>query len=101
MIHLLATQSAMMTSVTKALLATVLLLGWAVWAPVVNKDADYFHLKYRMWNAINAGSAAMAFFLLFLIPWFFVGFPFAMAIIGGVGSAYVVVRNKAVPAKFK
>ena len=93
--------AAVPVSLTKLILCTLILLLWAKWSTVVDKDAAYYRIRHRMWNAINLGAAAIAFTALFLIPIFVLGFILAALLVVGAAAAYFNVRNKAVPAKFR
>lgn len=90
-----------LTSITKSLLCALALLAWALWATVVDKDAEFYRLPRRMWNGIQLGSAGLAFLAVFLIPFFIAGYIFGLAAMIGAGSAYAIVRNKAVADKDK
>ena len=93
-----AVQSVMPTSVFKALLCVGLLLAWARWAAIVDKDAMYFNLPRRLWNAVHVGTVALGFLLIFFFPIFLVGYLICFFGIVGVATAYTVLRNKEVPA---
>ncbi len=99
MIHTLATDAIIPISLIKTLLAALTLWVWAAWAVLVNKDAGYFNQKQRMWNAAQLAAAAIGFLALFFIPIFIVGWVLALALMGGAGTAYAMVRNKAVAEK--
>lgn len=93
----IAFESAMMTSLLKILLTLALVLIWAKWATIVDKDAAYYYLPRQMWNLINMGGFVVSMVAILLIPFFLVGYVIAIGIIFGLGAYYVVTRNKAAP----
>ncbi|MDX1565099.1 MAG: ATPase, T2SS/T4P/T4SS family, partial [Phycisphaeraceae bacterium] len=92
-----AIQTVGLTSFLKPLVVVALLLVWARWATVVDKDAMYYFQNRRMWNTIQVVSALLAMVLIMLIPTFYLGLPLALIIIAFAGGAYVLVRNREVP----
>ncbi|QNN21120.1 Flp pilus assembly complex ATPase component TadA [Planctomycetales bacterium ZRK34] len=93
MTQFLAFEAVGFASVTKAVMAAVLLFGWARWATLVDKDALHFYIGRRLWNTIQCAAAGLAFAALFMIPMFLVGFILAVLILIGAVAAYVAVRN--------
>lgn len=94
----LAFDTVMPMSILKALLSAALVVGWARWATVVDKDAAYFHLNRRLWNAVQIACAAIAFALLLFVPYYIVGLPLAILVLAGYAFAYMKVRNAKLPA---
>lgn len=101
MIATLAADSVVPFSYVKVIFAALLLMGWGKWATVVDKDAMFYHQARRMWNGVQLGAGAAAFFLLFMIPMFIIGFVGAILVIGGAAAAYIVVRNGSVDDKHR
>ena len=93
MMQFLASQAAVPLSVTKIILCLLLLLGWAKWAIVVDKDADFFNLGRRLWNGAQVAAALLGFALILFIPFFIVGFVLGVAVIAGSAAGYIVYRN--------
>ena len=52
----------------KPILFLIFLGGWAWLATFMDKDAQYFFLKRRLWNGIQIGAAIFAFLLWLMIP---------------------------------
>ncbi|MBI1367823.1 MAG: hypothetical protein GC162_04130 [Planctomycetes bacterium] len=94
MMHTLAADAIVPMSITKVVLMTVLLFGWGKWAALVDKDAMFYYQGRRKWNAIQAGSGALAFLALVMIPFFIVGFLLCVCVLGGAAAAYIVTRNR-------
>jgi len=99
MMHLLAVDAVAPFSLIKVLFCLLLLLGWAKFAELVDKDALYFHQSRRLWNGIQIGCGVVGFGALLLLPIYIAGLIIALAAIGGGIGAYVFVRNQAVPEK--
>lgn len=79
----------------------LLFLPFLPWAWLVSskldKDARYFHLNVRLWNAIHlaAGTAALAAML--FVPIFWIGWPAGMAVLLAPILFYWQQRNEQVP----
>ena len=82
----------------KAILILIPFAGWA-WlvSSRLDKDARYFHLNFKMWNAIHMVAGIAALVAMLLIPFFFVGWPVGLLILAGPVLAYWYVRNQSVP----
>jgi len=93
--------AAVPTSIFKPILCFGLLLLWARWATIVDKDAMYFHQARRMWNGIQVGAASLGFLAIFFVPIFILGFLLGFLVMIGAATAYVLVRNKDVPENKK
>lgn len=88
-------------SLIKPILFLALAVGWGWAVSNLDKDAERFYLKRKLWNIGHILSASLAFGLLLLIPYFFVGFPLAVLILVGVSGGYVYYRNNEVPGPAK
>lgn len=97
MITTLAAEPVFLMSVIKPLFIAAMVIAWARWATFVDKDAEYFHLPRRMFNAINLAAGGVALLLWLVIPFFIVGLILFPAIVAGAGFAYSTMRNKKVP----
>ncbi|MBI1372917.1 MAG: hypothetical protein GC159_09170 [Phycisphaera sp.] len=93
--------AAVPTSILKPILCFGLLLLWARWATIVDKDAMFYHQKRRMWNAIQVASGGLGFIAVFFVPLFILGFILGLLVMVGAASAYVIIRNKDVPENKK
>ncbi len=80
------------------LLAVFVTWAWLVSAKL-EKDARYYKLPYRPWNAGWLASAVAALAAMVLVPIFWIGLPLGMMILAGPLYAYMLVRNRAVPEK--
>ncbi len=94
---LVAAQPVVLVSIAKPIIFMLVLMAWGRWATFLDKDADYFFLPRRMLNVVQIVAAVVAFGLWLLIPFFWIGLPLAVAILGGAGIAYVSFRNNKVP----
>ncbi len=84
-------------SLVKPLIGTAVLIGWARWATVCDKDSLYFNLNRRLWNAVQMAAAALGFAAILLIPYFIAGLFLALLVMVGGAAGYIYVRNQAVP----
>ncbi len=94
-------EPAFLMSLFKPILFLALVIGWGWVVSNLDKDAERFYLKRKLWNTGHLASAVLAFGLLLLIPFFFIGLPLAMMILAGVSFGYVYYRNNEVPAPAK
>ena len=102
MTHALASASPVfLMSPIKPVLFLALAIAWGYVVSNLDKDAQRFFLKRRLWNAGFLLSAVIAFGLTLLIPYFFIGLPLAVVILAGTFSGYVYYRNKEVPPAVK
>jgi general secretion pathway protein E len=102
MTHALATaEPVFLMSLFKPIVFLAVLIGWARVASTFDSDAGHYYLKRRLWNMAQLGSAAVAFGLWVLIPYFFVGLPLALLILSGVSAGYIYYRNNEVPPAAK
>jgi type II secretory ATPase GspE/PulE/Tfp pilus assembly ATPase PilB-like protein len=92
----LAVDVAVPFSLVKPVIGFLVLLAWAHWATVVDKDGMYLHQNRRMWNAVQLAAGMIGFAAILLIPLFFVGLLLSLLVMGGAAGAYVFVRNKVV-----
>jgi type II secretory ATPase GspE/PulE/Tfp pilus assembly ATPase PilB-like protein len=95
---LLATSSAFLVSFYKPLLLFVTFLPW-LWlvSSKLEKDALYFHLNRRLYNAIYMAAAVVALVAMLLVPVFWVGWPLGALILFAPVYAYWQIRNREVP----
>ncbi len=97
MVEVLGTMSVGLASVVKPVLCASLLLVWARWATIVDKDTLYYNLNRRIWNTVQVGAAAAGMAIVVFMPFFLVGFPLGLVIIGGAMGAYVLAHNREAP----
>jgi general secretion pathway protein E len=98
MTHAIATaEPVFLMSLFKPILFLALVVGWGWVVSNLDKDAERFYLKRKLWNIGHFASAVLAFGLLLLIPYFFIGLPLALMILAGVSAGYVYYRNNEVP----
>ncbi len=95
----LATESVILMSIAKPVFFVAVMIGWAKWVTVLDKDAAYFFLPRRMLNAANLIAGALGFVLWLLIPFFALGLLVFLTLAGGAGYAYMSIRNPKVPEK--
>jgi len=88
-------------SLFKPLVFLALVTGWGWVVTNLDSDAGRFYLKRRLWNLGHLLSAVLAFGLLLLIPYFFIGLLLALLILVGVSGGYVYYRNNEVPSAAK
>ena len=88
-------------SLFKPLVFLALATGWGWVVTNLDSDAGRFYLKRRLWNLGHLISAVLAFGLLLLIPYFFIGLLLALLILVGVSGGYVYYRNNEVPPAAK
>jgi type II secretory ATPase GspE/PulE/Tfp pilus assembly ATPase PilB-like protein len=81
----------------------LILAAFVPWAWLVSsrleKDARYYKLPYRHWNAGWLASAVAALAAMVFVPIFWIGWPIGLLILAGPLYAYMLVRNRAVPEK--
>lgn len=98
MTYVIATaEPVFLMSLFKPIVFVAVLIGWGRVASTFDTDAGHYFLKRRLWNLAQLGSAAVAFGLLLLIPYFFVGLLLALLIMSGVSVGYIYYRNNEVP----
>ncbi len=89
-------QSEFLVSLAKPLIALAVFTGWAVAAGHLDKDAEFFFYKRRLWSGVHVGAACLALLLLGVVPFFAAGLLLAMLILAGDLGMYVVLRNQKV-----
>lgn len=99
MISTLATESIILMSIAKPIFFTAVMIGWAKWATVLDKDAAYFFLPRRMLNAVTLAAGALGFLFWLLIPFYLLGFAVFGLLTFASGFAYMTIRNPKVPEK--
>jgi general secretion pathway protein E len=94
--------TAYLVSWWKMLLMLPPFFAWA-WliATKLDKDARYFHLNHRMWNAIHLGAGVAALAAMLFIPIFWLSWPVGVMILLGPVLVYWHIRNNAVPENQK
>lgn len=92
-------QSDFLVSVYKPVFAFALFAGWAAVAGHLDKDAEFFYYKRRLWSGVHMGAAALALLLLGVVPIFFLGLFLAFLVLAGSAAMYVILRNQVVQAK--
>ncbi len=85
----------------KPVLFLALAIGWGWVVSNLDKDAERFFLKRKLWNLVHLISAVVALGLVLLIPYFFIGLPLALAILVGTWFGYVYYHNSEVPPAAK
>ena len=80
-------------------IATVwlLFLAWVGAADWANRDLEDTGLKWQLWNPIIVGSFMGTMLLSWLIPWFWLNIFLLLAAAVAPVTAYIVLRNKAMP----
>jgi len=80
----------------KILACWLTFLSWVGTTDWVSTDCQTLKLNYLRWNPILFGSFMAAFVLVWLIPYFWVGFLLLLAAYIGPLATYIVIRNKSV-----
>ncbi len=85
-------------SLVKVLLPWFLFLAWVWTTDWVSRDVQTVKLKwnYLRWNPIVFGSFVAGFVLLWIIPYFWLGFPLLVISYAGPLVTYIVLRNSQV-----
>ncbi len=85
-------------SAVKVLLPWFVFLAWVWTTDWVSRDVQAVKLKwnYLKWNPIVFGSFMAGYVLLWLIPYFWLGFPLLLVSYGVPLGAYIVIRNSQV-----
>lgn len=97
MITTLAVEAVPVASLIKALVAFLTLIGWARWATILDKDAEFYYLNRRMLNGMTLGAGAFAFVLWMLIPLYAMGLVIFLVVVISAGVIYAMIRNPNVP----
>ena len=93
MTTLASADTAVLMSVFKPIVVTLVLGVWATIVGRIDKDLAQFFLPRRMWNLILILAGVLAFAIWLFIGSFWIGLPLALAIIVGSLVAYVQFRN--------
>jgi type II secretory ATPase GspE/PulE/Tfp pilus assembly ATPase PilB-like protein len=80
----------------KILLSWMLFLLWVRTTDWVSRDCLNLRLGYVRWNCTVFFSFLAAFLLLWILPWFWLGFPLLLIAFGGPLGWYVITRNSKV-----
>ena len=85
-------------SAVKVLLPWLVFLAWVWTTDWVSRDVQEMKLKwnYLRWNPIVFGSFLAGYVLLWIIPYFWLGFPLLLISYAGPLVAYIVLRNSQV-----
>ncbi len=85
-------------SAVKVLLPWLVFLAWAWTTDWVSRDVQAVKLKwnYLRWNPIVFGSFMAGYVLLWIIPYFWLGFPLLLISYAGPLATYIVLRNSQV-----
>ena len=85
-------------SVVKVLLPWLFFLAWVWTTDWVSRDVQEVKLKwnYLRWNPIVFGSFVAGYLLLWIIPYFWLGFPLLLISYAGPLATYIVLRNSQV-----
>jgi len=81
-------------SVAKIVASFVVFWLWLAMADWVNRDSLRLKLSYRFWNTLLFGSFFAAFLLMWIIPWFALGYTLLLLAAIAPPTTYVVLRNK-------
>ncbi len=90
-----------LVSIYKPILMLLVLAGWAWIVAKLDKDAMSLFLQRQMWNGLQIGAGALAFFLWIIIPYFWLGMILALLIAGGAIVGYAFFRNTQVSEQAK
>lgn len=80
----------------KILLAFALFAIWVKTCDWISQDADRVKLPYSIWNPVVVAPFAVTFLLLFLLPWYWLGFGLMCLAYLAPTFVYVSQRNKQV-----
>jgi len=83
-------------SLLKILGCWFVFLMWVWTGDWINRDGQETRMKYLRWNGIVFGSFLASFILVWLIPYFWVGFPLLVIAYFAPFITYVVQRNRVV-----
>jgi type II secretory ATPase GspE/PulE/Tfp pilus assembly ATPase PilB-like protein len=82
----------------KLLVCWLVFVAWVGTTDWVSRDAVQIDMDYRRWNPVVVGVFIAAYVLLWILPWFWVGFPLvALAWVVPL-TTYILVRNRRVEA---
>ena len=81
----------------KILACWLVFLAWVRSTNWVNLDGQEMRMPYLRWNPIVFGTFMAAFVLVWLIPYFWLGFPLLLVAYVAPFVSYVVYRNSKVP----
>jgi type II secretory ATPase GspE/PulE/Tfp pilus assembly ATPase PilB-like protein len=85
----------------KVMLTWLLFLAWVSSTDWISQDGQQTKLRYNLWNPIAFFSFFVCLLLLWLLPWFGVGFLFLLIAWIAPLAAYIIYRNGKVPAADK
>lgn len=88
-------------SLPKMFLLLLAFLGWVRTCAWVDRDARDLDLETTLWNGTLLGCGGLGLMILWLLPWFWIGFPLFLALFAGSSLVYVNTRNQHVPDEEK
>lgn len=83
-------------SLVKVFLPWLVMLMWIYTTDWVNRDCMETEMPYVQWNPIVFGPFVGAFVLMWLLPWFWLGFPLLVIAYAAPLTFYVIQRNQTV-----
>jgi len=81
-------------SFLKILACWLLFLAWIMTTDWANRDGQLLRLNYTRWNSIIFGTFMGSFVLVWLIPYFWLGFPLLLISYAAPLTAYLILRKK-------
>ena len=85
-------------SLSRILLVCALFFLWVKTTDWVSQDCLRLGLNYLIWNSVVFGVFAAAFLLIWILPWFEVGYALLVIAYLAPLGVYIIIRNKAVEA---
>lgn len=86
-------------SLPKILICWLLFLLWVRTTDQLSQDCQRNRLSYVLWNSVLFFPFVASFILMWMVPWFGLGLFFMIACYVGPLAAYVIFRNKSLPAE--
>ncbi|MBN2218452.1 MAG: Flp pilus assembly complex ATPase component TadA [Pirellulales bacterium] len=83
----------------KILIGWLLFLLWVYTTDWVSTDCQDNRLQYIRWNPIVFGTFIGFYFLMWLLPWFWLGFPLLVVAYVAPLTTYIIYRNQQVTAE--
>jgi type II secretory ATPase GspE/PulE/Tfp pilus assembly ATPase PilB-like protein len=81
-------------SILKLLLFWILFLLWVYTTDWVSRDTQEMDIPHKKWNPVVFGTFVGGFFLMLVLPWFFVSYPVLILAWAVPLTVYCVQRNK-------
>lgn len=93
-------EAAIPLSIYKPILFLVIVGTWGWIVTRLDKDvALYFVMQKEMWNGVQMAGGIAGIFIWLLVPWFWLGLPLALLMMGGAIAGYGFFRQPRVPAE--